>query len=44
VNNGVIAEEGTHEALLKKNGEYAELFEIQSQYYRDKEGAHDEEG
>lgn len=41
--NGVIAEEGTHDSLLKANGKYAELFEIQSQYYREKEGADDEE-
>lgn len=40
--NGVIAEEGTHEALLLKKGKYADLFEIQSQYYRNKEGEYDE--
>ena len=28
--DGVIAEEGTHEALLLKKGKYAELFEIQN--------------
>lgn len=33
--DGVIAEEGTHEALMAKNGRYAELFEVQSQYYRE---------
>ena len=32
---GKIAEEGTHESLLKLGGGYAELFEVQSQYYRD---------
>lgn len=31
--DGVIAEEGTHEALLEKGGRYAELFNIQSRYY-----------
>lgn len=41
--NGVIAEEGTHDSLLKANGKYAGLFEIQSQYYREKEGAEHEE-
>lgn len=35
IENNTIAEEGTHEELLKRNGRYAELFEIQSRYYRD---------
>ena len=30
-----IAEEGTHESLIKKGGKYAELYEVQSRYYRD---------
>ena len=42
--NGVIAEEGTHDSLLNANGKYAELFEIQSQYYREKEVAKHEKG
>lgn len=33
--NGTVIEEGTHEELLKKNGEYAKMFEIQAHYYRD---------
>lgn len=33
IENGCIFEEGTHEALLSKKGRYAELFQIQSQYY-----------
>ncbi len=33
--DGGIAEEGTHEALLAKNGAYANLFEVQSRYYRE---------
>lgn len=39
--DGQIAEEGTHEQLLAKNGEYASLFRIQSQYYQ-KGGAQNE--
>lgn len=35
--DGGIAETGTHEELMKKNGRYAELFEIQSRYYREGE-------
>ena len=41
IENGGIAEEGTHEALLERGGRYAHLFEIQSKYY--KEGAMDDE-
>ncbi len=45
--NAQILEEGTHEELMKKNGRYAELFELQSKYYKnedDKKGvAEDEE-
>lgn len=32
---GQIAEEGNHEELMAKNGRYAELFQVQSQYYQE---------
>ena len=35
VSDGRITEEGTHESLLGKNGEYAKLFEVQSRYYQE---------
>ncbi len=35
IHNHKIAEEGTHDELLKLSGEYARLFEIQSKYYRE---------
>lgn len=31
---GQTIEEGSHQALLKKGGAYAHLYEIQSQYYK----------
>ena len=33
IENGGIAEEGTHESLLEQGGRYAYLFSIQSKYY-----------
>ena len=34
--DGTIVEEGTHEELMAKNGKYAYMFGIQSQYYDEK--------
>lgn len=31
-----LSEQGTHDELIKCNGKYAELFEIQSKYYKNK--------
>lgn len=33
--DGVIAEEGTHEQLLAMGGEYAKLFHVQARYYQE---------
>lgn len=32
--DGGIAEEGSHEVLMQKGGEYSKLFEVQSKYYQ----------
>nr|WP_242948416.1 ABC transporter ATP-binding protein [Clostridium frigidicarnis] len=33
--NGKVKEYGTHDELLKKNGSYAEMFNVQAQYYKE---------
>lgn len=33
--DGVVAEQGTHDELLRRKGRYAELFELQAEGYRD---------
>ncbi|MGN0405544.1 MAG: ABC transporter ATP-binding protein [Bariatricus sp.] len=48
IEKGQIAEMGTHEELMKRGGKYAEMFHVQSQYYKEVEesregGAEDEE-
>lgn len=35
--NGVIAEEGSHQSLMEGNTRYKELFRLQAQYYEDAE-------
>lgn len=35
IENGVIAENGSHDELMQLGGLYANMFEIQSQYYQD---------
>ena len=37
MDNGEIAEIGTHDELMAQKGRYAEMFEIQSRYYTDQE-------
>lgn len=35
IENGMVAEEGTHEELLAKGDKYAKLYEVQSRYYQE---------
>ncbi len=43
IDNAGIREEGTHDELLKLGGRYAELYEIQSKYYKEGDTDHGEE-
>ncbi len=38
LDGGEIAEQGSHSELIALGGRYAELFEVQSRYYREEEG------
>ncbi|MCD8328048.1 MAG: hypothetical protein LUC25_03015 [Ruminococcus sp.] len=35
--DGRLIESGTHSELLKNGGEYSQLFEVQAQYYKERE-------
>ena len=35
IDHGSILEEGTHESLIERQGKYAEVFDVQSKYYRE---------
>ena len=39
---GSLVELGTHEQLMEQNGKYAEMFNVQAQYYREDETAESE--
>ncbi len=41
---GVIIERGSHDQLMKIKGEYARMFEVQSQYYRQKGDSNENSG
>ena len=36
--DGRMIEYGTHDDLMKQQGEYAHMFELQAQYYKEQEG------
>lgn len=37
LSGGKIIEEGTHDELMEKNGSYANLYEVQSRYYKEQD-------
>ncbi|MBP5222770.1 MAG: ABC transporter ATP-binding protein [Lachnospiraceae bacterium] len=43
IEHGMIAEEGTHDESIQKNGKYAEVFDIQSKYYKEGGEEHEKE-
>ena len=40
--DGAITEKGTHTSLMELGGNYADLFEVQSKYYKEGETGHEE--
>ncbi len=38
LDKGAVAEEGTHEELIRRGGAYSEMFAMQSKYYQNAEG------
>lgn len=42
LDGGSICEEGTHQSLLEAEGKYAKLYGVQSKYYQEGEGEHEE--
>ena len=43
LNEGCIAEEGTHQSLMQAGGLYADLFNTQAQYYQQSVAAPEED-
>ncbi len=41
---GKLIEYGTHDSLIKQNGEYANMFKIQAQYYVENDENHNKDG
>ncbi|WP_242962544.1 ABC transporter ATP-binding protein [Anaerocolumna jejuensis] len=41
--NGEIIEEGSHEELMEKQGEYSSMFQVQAHYYREQDNLRKEE-
>ena len=39
--NGCVAESGTHDQLMTQGGKYADLFNIQAHYYREEAAANE---
>ena len=42
MDQGGIVEMGTHEELMSQNGLYAEMYQVQSQYYQDEKNKNNE--